>query len=1264
MKSAADVSETILGKISGLFTTNIGGITDTIGKFLKEAQSQVSSFASSLTEAGEAGGAGLGPIGIAASTLVGGLAAAAAAAATLTGIAVGLATHTANAGDEMLGLSHKVGVSVEGLADFKFVANQANTSLEAITGAVYKMEVGVGTSSKKTVDGLSRIGFTLEDIKNKRPEDAFTEIITKIGQIPNATNQAAIGAEIFGKGFSGIAQLTKEDIAGMLADFHGLGGGVTTEMAIAGDRFNDAKGRITAALDAVMLKLGAAFLPTLIAVTEKMGDAWASAVKNSGMSMSSFQDKVDYVIAGIINTIAKVVGVLADMVDAFIQAGLSVGKFLSDTVIKWIGITLEKIGTVSEAIGKFTHDKGLQDAAQSYTTAGKSIQDFSNNLTKGISGASNTVRGIAKTIGDFADNMAHTSVDAIKQVRTQIDEAATAERNHKTAVTDLGDAVTKNTDKTKSLTDAWEKQVDSARKFAGEVDDGTVHLDSLGGKQGEVNKKMLEAVSAMQAMGMQSDPLYQQLLNIAFQTANWHEDLGKVEDGIGNVIGKLPHLTTGLTDNYFALLKNTEQMIKLKDGISGDIGAKILTPTQQIEEATKKVVEKYNLWTGSLSTLSQGFGELSQNFTGAFGDMSASISNITSAMGDAIGAGSKFWLTIADPDKMKDVKTTWMDLANTIVGGVAAVGKATSGPDLGTNIAGGAVSGALTGASIAGTVAVIGGATAKGAAVAGVWGAAAGAIVGIMIAVFRGRSTRMEMEKVGHEWGTDISQGLSDEILKSAKMQFKGQEVAAAVFNMKEIIQEAGGLNALNFDQFIGHLRDVFVMLERGLFTVDQARQVLNDNFAAFAQQVVDSGQIASEKFQEIIQLNASSGTYAQTILDFVNKSTSNVGTSLAALAQPLLDSIATWKQATADAKDTGEAVEEVDGAIKANTSTMQDNAAFIAKSADELQNLGVIALGAFGAARKAGLDYVESVNAIGPGLDAIIAAQMELGITQDNVALSQIEHFRNEVNANQNLVKAAEALNDTMLGLSQIGGLNADTLAAMDKQGQITYDRLIGAGFTENEALATMGDYLKNLIDAHVQLGIPIDENTQKMIDLADQYGLLKKDGTSTNDILKTGFSSLTEAVNRLIETLGGVPIKVSNIGDAINHLPNEIPVNIKYRVEAPQDFPDMDLPQFATGTDGFKYFGAGTPVMLHGWEAVVTKDDYLGNGGGSWDASIGPNMNDVRPTQMSVVINNDFRGADVGDYASQERLFRRFEDAINGNTDLRRQWGVNGAV
>jgi len=82
--------------------------------------------------------------------------------------------------------------------------------------------------------------------------------------------------------------------------------------------------------------------------------------------------------------------------------------------------------------------------------------------------------------------------------------------------------------------------------------------------------------------------------------------------------------------------------------------------------------------------------------------------------------------------------------------------------------------------------------------------------------------------------------------------------------------------------------------------------------------------------------------------------------------------------------------------------------------------------------------------------------------------------------------------------------------------------------------------------------------------------------------------------------------------------------------------------MPAYATGTDGYVNFGKGTPVMLHGWEAVVPKGDSasLATVAGGAMAAGSPAVN------VNVVMNNQGAFFDTPD--SLQRLAARVSDAL----------------
>jgi hypothetical protein len=72
------------------------------------------------------------------------------------------------------------------------------------------------------------------------------------------------------------------------------------------------------------------------------------------------------------------------------------------------------------------------------------------------------------------------------------------------------------------------------------------------------------------------------------------------------------------------------------------------------------------------------------------------------------------------------------------------------------------------------------------------------------------------------------------------------------------------------------------------------------------------------------------------------------------------------------------------------------------------------------------------------------------------------------------------------------------------------------------------MKGYLENVRQAHKDLGLPIDENTQLLLNQAEATGVLKKDTMSANDIMMEGFSAIIEALG------GEIPAAFQKMKDA----------------------------------------------------------------------------------------------------------------------------------
>jgi hypothetical protein len=401
-------------------------------------------------------------------------------------------------------------------------------------------------------------------------------------------------------------------------------------------------------------------------------------------------------------------------------------------------------------------------------------------------------------------------------------------------------------------------------------------------------------------------------------------------------------------------------------------------------------------------------------------------------------------------------------------------------------------------------------------AIPGIGEAIGSLVVPIVGKIFKAISGPDNWEKIardaGKAFGGKMSEALAKQIDADTK-KFKMSNYAASIFNLDKIIAEAGGLNSGNYNKFIGNLRDVFSLMDQGKMTADQARQTLDKNFGAFAKHLLDSGQLASRQFVELIELNNRVGTQSKEIAEFV---TTQLARAANALGQPLDTLIQKYGSLSEEIANLT-AKEELSAEETARLVELQKLRAQGAEEAfTSVERAGTLVLASFNAAIAKGVSWVEAITAVSPALDKIIQLQKNLGIESQNAAIQELIRYRDLAVQHKELVEEATSLNEALLAMSNIGALNTDTLRLMGNQATETYQKLLTAGFTEREALMMQKSSLETLIKAHKDLGIPMDENLQKLVATGYEQGVLKEAGLSTNDILAEGLGAI-------IELLGG---------------------------------------------------------------------------------------------------------------------------------------------
>ncbi|MEI6274205.1 MAG: hypothetical protein WCQ03_12105, partial [Phycisphaerae bacterium] len=167
-------------------------------------------------------------------------------------------------GDIIDKVSKRTGLKSSFVGSLKYAADQFDVPIQAVAKGVSKMERGVATGSKGTVDALEGIGIALSDIQGVSADERFLKVAEALSNVGDEASRAASAQEIFGN--AGIQMLPflqggADEMRRLSTEARLVGAVLGDEAAEKAGLLDDAMKRAEKSIEGVRLAIGQGLYP-------------------------------------------------------------------------------------------------------------------------------------------------------------------------------------------------------------------------------------------------------------------------------------------------------------------------------------------------------------------------------------------------------------------------------------------------------------------------------------------------------------------------------------------------------------------------------------------------------------------------------------------------------------------------------------------------------------------------------------------------------------------------------------------------------------------------------------------------------------------------------------------------------------------------------------------------------------------------------------------------------------------------------------------
>lgn len=285
--------------------------------------------------------------------------------ATLAGGAIfGLASSTAQLGDDVAKTADKLGIGLEELQELRYAAERSGVATSAFDAALEKMTKNIGLAMEGTgaqKDALDALGLSAANLATMSPEEALGLIAYRLQGVETQAEKAAIANDIFGRSGIGMLNMLRDGSQGLVQlreDARRTGYVLSEEAARDAEVFQDSLLDTQLVMKGLKNTVGAELMPVVTQAMRRVGDTLVGNREEVQRWAAGFADGVERalpligeVVVGIGQVSSVVWGVVegtAEMVGGWENFGIVIGTVLASRTI----VRIVKFGAAVFSLGK------------------------------------------------------------------------------------------------------------------------------------------------------------------------------------------------------------------------------------------------------------------------------------------------------------------------------------------------------------------------------------------------------------------------------------------------------------------------------------------------------------------------------------------------------------------------------------------------------------------------------------------------------------------------------------------------------------------------------------------------------------------------------------------------------------------------------------------------------------------------------------------------------------------------------------------------